>query len=57
VVTTIEEIWQHATKWLWTYNHEKPTVGIGGIAPKQKQVLVAYPLLFISIKNGGYYNP
>ena len=38
---SIEEVEQHATNWLWTYNHERPNMGIGGITPKQKQVLVA----------------
>jgi putative transposase len=38
---SIEEVQQHATNWLWTYNHERPNMGIGGITPKQKQVLVA----------------
>ncbi len=26
----------YATKWLWTYNHERPNTAIGGITPKQK---------------------
>ena len=34
--STINEVQDHATQWLWTYNNERPTVGIGGITPAQK---------------------
>ncbi|MCA8902321.1 MAG: integrase core domain-containing protein, partial [Hyphomonas sp.] len=30
---TIEEVRDHATKWLWTYNNQRPNRGIGGITP------------------------
>ena len=33
---TIEQVQDHATKWLWTYNNERPNMGIGGITPAQK---------------------
>ena len=33
---TIEEAQNYATKWLWTYNNERPNMGIGGITPAQK---------------------
>lgn len=29
-ITQVQEI---ATQWLWTYNHERPNMGIGGIHP------------------------
>lgn len=32
----IEEVRDYATKWLWTYNNERPNMGIGGITPRQK---------------------
>lgn len=32
----IKEVQAHATKWLWTYNHERPNMGIGGITPAMK---------------------
>lgn len=32
----IEQVQDHATKWLWTYNNERPNMGIGGITPTQK---------------------
>jgi putative transposase len=38
---TIAEVQDFATRWLWTYNHERPNMGLGGITPKQKLALVA----------------
>ncbi|SNS93635.1 Integrase core domain-containing protein, partial [Noviherbaspirillum humi] len=38
---TIEDVQEFATRWLWTYNHERPNMAIGGITPKQKLALVA----------------
>jgi len=37
----IDEVQEHATRWLWTYNNERPNMGIGGITPKQKLTLAA----------------
>ena len=37
----IEEVQYHATKWLWTYNNERPNMGIGGITPMQKLKMAA----------------
>ena len=34
--TTISEVQDHATQWLWTYNNERPNMGLGGITPAQK---------------------
>ena len=34
--STINEVQDHATQWLWTYNNERPNMGIGGITPAQK---------------------
>ena len=33
---TIEQAQEEATKWLWTYNNERPNMGIGGITPAMK---------------------
>lgn len=33
---SLEEIQDFATKWLWTYNNERPNMGIGGITPAMK---------------------
>lgn len=38
---SIEEIQEFATQWLWTYNHERPNMAIGGVTPKQKLALAA----------------
>ena len=35
-VTTIEQAQEEATRWLWTYNNERPNMGIGGITPAMK---------------------
>jgi putative transposase len=52
---SIEEVQQHATNWLWTYNHERPNMGIGGITPKQKQVLVDNFYFLFQLKMGGLH--
>lgn len=33
---SIEEVQDAATRWLWTYNHERPNMALGGITPKQR---------------------
>lgn len=38
---SIDEVQDHATRWLWTYNHERPNMALGGITPKQKLALAA----------------
>jgi putative transposase len=38
---SIHEVQNFATCWLWTYNHERPNMALGGITPKQKLALVA----------------
>lgn len=38
---SIEDVQEFATRWLWTYNHERPHMAIGGITPKQKLALAA----------------
>ncbi len=37
----ISEVQEYATSWLWTYNHERPNMALGGITPKQKLALAA----------------
>jgi putative transposase len=37
----IEDVQEYATRWLWTYNHERPNMALGGITPKQKLALAA----------------
>lgn len=33
---TLDEMRSFATKWLWSYNNERPNMGIGGITPAMK---------------------
>ncbi len=41
IIESIEEAQDYATQWLWTYNNERPNMGIGGITPAQKLKLAA----------------
>ena len=41
IFETIQEVQDHATRWLWTYNNERPNMGIGGITPVQKLKMAA----------------
>ena len=36
IFATIEEARDHATRWLWTYNNERPNMANGGLTPAQK---------------------
>ena len=36
IFETIKEAQNQATQWLWTYNNERPNMGIGGITPAMK---------------------
>lgn len=38
---SVDQMQHFATQWLWTYNHERPNMALGGITPKQKLALVA----------------
>ena len=33
---SVADVQDYATKWLWSYNHERPNMALGGITPKQK---------------------
>ena len=39
---SIAEVQEYATRWLWTYNHERPNMALGGITPRQKLALEAH---------------
>ena len=41
IFSEMEEVQRHATRWLWTYNNERPNMALGGITPKQKLALAA----------------
>lgn len=36
---SVSDVQDYATKWLWSYNHERPNMALGGIPPKQKLVI------------------
>ena len=31
----LDKIQEFATRWLWTYNHDRPNRALGGVTPKQ----------------------
>jgi len=41
IFETIEEAQEQATHWLWTYNNDRPNMGIGGITPAMKLNIAA----------------
>jgi putative transposase len=41
IFETIEEVPQIATEWLWTYNNERPNMGIGSVTPATKLKMAA----------------
>ena len=38
---SITKVQESATRWLWTYNHERRNMAIGGITPIQKLAMAA----------------
>ncbi|WP_144424317.1 integrase core domain-containing protein, partial [Xanthomonas arboricola] len=38
---TIEQVQDKATRWLWTYNHARPNMALGGITPAMKLAMAA----------------
>lgn len=41
IFESIGEVQQIATEWLWSYNHERPNMGNGGMTPAQKLKMAA----------------
>ena len=41
LLDSIEQAQELATQWLWSYNHERPHMALGGITPIQKRALSA----------------
>ncbi|EEW24298.1 integrase core domain-containing protein [Rhodobacter ferrooxidans] len=41
IIETIKEDQDQATQWLWTYNNDRPKMGIGGITPARKLKMAA----------------
>jgi putative transposase len=38
---SIDEAQDFATRWMWSYNHERPNMALGGITPKQRLAMAA----------------
>ena len=36
IINSIEEAQHFAAQWLWTYDNDRPNMGIGGITPAMK---------------------
>jgi putative transposase len=41
IINSIEEAQHFATQWPWTYNNDRPNMGIGGITPAMKLKMAA----------------
>jgi putative transposase len=41
IIENIKEAQDFATQWLWTYNNDRPNMGIGGITPAMKLKMAA----------------
>jgi len=37
----LDEVRDHATRWIWSYNHERSNMALGGITPKQRLAMAA----------------
>lgn len=42
IFESITEVQDYATKWLWTYNNERPNMALGGYTPKQRLAQIAH---------------
>jgi transposase InsO family protein len=41
IFDTIQKVQEQATKWLWSYNNERPNMANGGLTPLQKLAMAA----------------
>lgn len=39
--STIKQVQDYSTEWLWHYNNERPNMALGGVTPKQKSAAAA----------------
>ncbi|SDC35071.1 putative transposase [Paraburkholderia lycopersici] len=37
----LEQVREAAADWMWTYNHERPNMALGGFTPKQRLAMAA----------------
>lgn len=42
IFDSICDVQDYATKWLWTYNNERPNMALGGCTPKQRLAQIAH---------------
>jgi len=41
VFDSLDEVREFATRWMWSYNHQRPNMALGGITPKQRLAMAA----------------
>jgi putative transposase len=41
IFESIRQVQEAATRWLWTYNNDRPNMALGGITPMQKLAMAA----------------
>ena len=41
VFDSLEAVREFATRWMWSYNHQRPNMALGGITPKQRLAMAA----------------
>jgi hypothetical protein len=39
--SSLQEVQAFATRWMWSYNHDRPNMALGGFTPKQKLAMAA----------------
>ena len=39
--SSLEEVQEFATRWMWSYNNHRPNMALGGFTPKQKLAMAA----------------
>jgi putative transposase len=38
---TLADMQDYATSWMWSYNHDRPHMALGGVTPKQRLAMAA----------------
>ncbi len=39
--SSLEEVQEFATRWMWSYNNDRPNMALGGFTPNQKLAMTA----------------
>ena len=53
--TDLAEVQDFATKWMWSYNHDRPNMALGGFTPKQRLAMAAYASTSAALGKGEDY--